>query len=129
MKLNFNTEDMNKSNPDQLFSQLLHADQVGKPDPGIEDRLMYAYLLKSRTSKPRQNSFSSFFGWLLSFQNLWLKTGLVTLVLFFSLMNNQLSLAPGSINASDSLYTQRGLLADTTNCIQPFDSIRADSLN
>lgn len=120
---------MNKRNPNQLLNQLLHADQVGKPDPGIEDRLMYAYLLKSRVSKLRQNSFSHFFGWLLSFQNLWLKTGLVSVILFFSLMNTQLSLTPGSIIANDSLYTQRGLLADTTNFVQPFDSIRADSLN
>jgi hypothetical protein len=120
---------MNKKNPDQLFSQLLQNDHVGKPDPGIEDRLMYSYMLKSRVSKLRQNSFSSFFGWILSFQNLWLKTGLVSVVLFFSLMNNQLLLTPGSIMASDSLYTQRVLLADSTNFIQPIDSIRADSLN
>ena len=120
---------MNKSNPDQLFNHLLQNDQVGKPDPGIEDRLMYSYMLKSKGSKLRQNSFSSFFGWVLSFQNLWLKAGLVSMILFFSLMNNQLSLTPGSIGGSDSLYSQHVLLADTTHFIQPLDSIRADSLN
>lgn len=120
---------MNKRNQDQLFSQLLQNDQVGKPDSGIEERLMYSYLLKSRVSKLRQNSFLSFFAWLVSFQGLGLKTGLVSVVLFLSVMNNQLSLNPGSINGSDSLFTQRVLLADTTNFIQPLDSIRTDSLN
>jgi len=120
---------MNKRNQDQLFSQFLQNDQVGKPDSGIEERLMYSYLLKSRVSKLRQNSFSSFFGWLLSFQNIGLKAGLVSVVLFVFIMNNQFTFSPGSITGSDSLYTQRVLLADTTNFIQPLDSIRADSLN
>lgn len=120
---------MNKRNPDQFFSQLLQNDQVGTPDTGIEDRLMYSYLLKSRVSKLRQNSFSSMFRWFFSFQNLWLKTGLVSLFLFFSVMNNQLLLTPGAITGSDSLYSQRALLADTTHLIQPLDSIRTDSLN
>ena len=120
---------MNKRNQDQVFSQLLHNDQVGKPDSGIEERLMYSYLLKSRDSKLRQNSFSSFFGWLVSFQNIGLKIGLVSMVLFISVMNNQLPFSPGSINGSDSLCTQRVLVADTTNFIQPLDSIRTDSLN
>lgn len=120
---------MNKRNQDQLYSQLLQNDQVGKPDSGIEERLMYSYLLKSRVSKLRQNSFSSYFGWLLSFQNLGLKTGLLSMVLFLSVMNNHLSQSQGSINGSDSLFIQRVLLADTTNFIQPLDSIRTDSLN
>ena len=120
---------MNKRNQDQLFSQLLQNDQVGKPDSGIEERLMYSYLLNARVSKLRQNSFSSYFGWLFSFQSLGLKTGLVSVVLFLSIMNNQLSLSPGSIKGSDSLFTQRVLLADTTNFIQSLDSIRTDSLN
>ena len=120
---------MNKRNPDQLFSQLLQNDQVGKPDSGIEHRLMYSYMLKSGNSKLRQNSFYNFFGWLLSFQSLGLKTGLVSMVLFLSVMNNQLSLTPGSHTGSDSLSTQRVLVADTTSFIQSPDSIRTDSLN
>ena len=120
---------MNKRNNDQFFCQLLQNDQVGKPDSGIEERLMYSYLLKSRVSNLRQNSFSNYFGWLFSFQNIGLKAGLMSIVLFLSIMNNQLSIGTGSISGSDSLYTQRMLLADTTNFIQPLDSIRTDSLN
>ncbi|HEY3372069.1 MAG TPA: hypothetical protein VGK10_14535 [Prolixibacteraceae bacterium] len=120
---------MKKTNPDQLFSQLLQADQVGKPDRSIEDRLMYTYMLKSGHSKLRQNSFSSFFGWILSAQSLGLKAGLVSLVLFFSVINNHLSLDPGTITGCDTLTSQRVLVADTTNFIQNLDSIRTDSLN
>ena len=120
---------MKKRNPDQFLSQLLQSDQVGNPDKAIEDRLMYSYMLKSGRSKLRQNSFSHFFGWLLSFQSLGLKTGLVSVVLFISVMNNQLSLNPGSITAADSLSSQRVLVADTTSFIQTLDSIRTDSLN
>lgn len=120
---------MNKKNPDQLFSQLLQSDQVGKPDSGIEDRLMYSFMLKSGKSKLRQNSFYNFFGWLLSVQSLGLKAGLVSVVLFLSVMNNQLSLDPGTITGIDTLSAQRVLVADTTSFIQSLDSIRTDSLN
>ena len=129
MKLNFNTHEMNKRNPDQLYSQLLQADQVGMPESGIEDRLMYSFMLKSGHSKLRHNSFSNFFGWLLSVQGLGLKAGLVSMVLFFSIMNNHLSLDPGKITGGDTLSSQRVLIADTTSMIQSLDSIRPDSLN
>jgi hypothetical protein len=120
---------MTKRNPDQLYSQLLQNDQVGAPDRGIEDRLMYSFMLKSAHSKVRQNSFSNFFGWLLSFQSIGLKTGLVSVVLFLSVMNNQLSLTPGSTDGSQNVSQQRVLVADTTSFIQNLDSIRSDSLN
>jgi len=129
MKLNFNSKAMNKKNPDQLFSHLLQSDQVGTPDRGIEDRLMYSFMLKSGKSKLRQSSFSNFFGWVLSVQSLGLKTGLVSVVLFLSIMNNQLSFDPGKVTLSDSLSIQRVLVADTTNFIQTLDSIKTDSLN
>lgn len=119
---------MNKKNPDQLFTELLQKDHVGVPDKSIEDRLMYSFLLKNSSSKLKQNSFASFFGWLFSAQSLGLKTGLVSFVLFFSVMNNQLSYKSVAITSNDSLLVKR-VLADSTHFIQPIDSIRNDSLN
>ena len=79
-------------NQDQLFNRLLKNDQVGEPDKAIEDRLMYSFMLKNSRSKLRQNSFASFFGWAFSAESLGLKTGLVSVVLFFSLMNHQINM-------------------------------------
>ena len=120
---------MNKKNPDQLLSQLLKNDHVGEPDKAIEDRLMYSFLLKNSESKLKQNSFGNFFGWIFSSQSLGLKTAMVSLVLFFSLFNNQLNFEPGSTATSDSLCIHRILVADTSHLILPIDSIRNDSLN
>ena len=120
---------MNKKNQDQMFAQLLCNDRVGEPDNAIEDRLMYSFLLKNSRSKVRQNSFSSFFGWLLSAQSLGLKTGLVSVVLFFSVINNQLTVDSGTITGNDSVFSKRILVADSTSFIQTIDSIRTDSLN
>jgi len=120
---------MNKKNPDQLLSQLLKNDHVGEPDKAIEDRLMYSFLLKNSESKLKQNSFGNFFGWIFSAQSLGLKTAMVSLVLFFSLFNNQLNFEPGSTATSDSLCIHRILVADTSHLVLPIDSIRNDSLN
>lgn len=120
---------MKKINQDEMFAKLLQKDQVGEPDKTIEDRLMYSFLLKNSGSKLRQNSFSSFFGWMLSGQNLGFKTGLVTVILFLSIMNNQLTFDSGKISGDDSLFVKRVLVADSTNFIYPLDSIRNDSLN
>jgi hypothetical protein len=120
---------MTKKNSDQFYSQLLKNDQIGSPDPAIEDRLMYSFLLKNSSSNVRQNSFSNFLGWLFSAQSLGLKTGLVSVVLFFSVINTQLSVDHVSITSSDSLFNKRILVADSTSFIQTIDSIRADSLN
>lgn len=120
---------MNKKNQDQMFAQLLCNDRVGEPDNAIEDRLMYSFLLKNSRSKVRQNSFSSFFGWLFSAQSLGLKTGLVSVVLFFSVINNQLTVDSGTITGNDSVFSKRILVADSTSFIQTIDSIRTDSLN
>lgn len=120
---------MNKKNQDQMFAQLLCNDRVGEPDNAIEDRLMYSFLLKNSRSKVRQNSFCSFFGWLFSAQSLGLKTGLVSVVLFFSVINNQLTIDSGTITGNDSVFSKRILVADSTSFIQTIDSIRTDSLN
>lgn len=119
---------MNERNQEQLLAQLLRIDKVGEPDKAIEDRLMYSYLLKNGRSKVRQNSFSGFMGWIFSFQGLGLKTGLVSVVLFFSLMNSQFSFEPSRISGIDSTSNQRILLADTAHFIQTVDSIKKDSL-
>ena len=120
---------MNKRNQDQLLTELLWKDFVGEPDKAIEDRLMYSFLLKSGQSKTRQNSFSNFFGWVFSAQSLGMKTALVSLVLFFSVINTQLSFETGKTAISDSLFIQRVLVADTAHLILPLDSLRKDSLN
>ncbi len=120
---------MKNNNQDQLFSQLLKNDRVGEPSKAVEDRLMYSFLLKSSGSKPQLNSFVSFLGWIFSAQSLGLKTALVSVVLFFSVINNQLSIESGQNPASDSLFVNRVLVADSTSFIQSLDSIRKDSLN
>lgn len=120
---------MNKKNSDQMFAQLLQNDHIGEPDKAIEDRLMYSFLLKNSGSKLKQNSFVSFFGWLFSAQSLGLKTGLVSLVLFFSVINNQINIDSGTISGNDSVFSKRILVADSTSFIQSIDSIRTDSLN
>lgn len=120
---------MNKMNQDQLFTELLRNDRVGKPDQAVGDRLMYSFMLKNSRSKLRQNSFSSFFAWIFSTQSLGLKTGLVSLALFFSVINTQLNFESGRIDYSDSLNIKRILVADSTHFNQLVDSLRKDSLN
>lgn len=120
---------MNRKNADQLIAEVLQNDRTGGPHPQVEDRLMYAFLLKSRAAKVRQNSLANFAGWIFSFQNFGAKAALVSLVVFFSLMNSQFTFDNGGVSAIDSLATQRVLLADSTHYIQNIDSIRSDSLN
>ena len=119
---------MNK-NSDKLLSNALRNDRIGEPDKDIETRLMYSFLLKSSRTKVRQNSFSSFAGWLFSGQSFALKTVMVSMILFFSLFNNQFTFDSGKICASDSIFSQRVLVADSAHYIQLVDSLRADSLN
>jgi hypothetical protein len=90
---------------------------------------MYSFLLKNSGSKLKQNSFVSFFGWIFSAQSLGLKAGLVSLVLFFSVVNNQINIDSATITGNDSVFSKRILLADSTMFIQSFDTIRTDSLN
>lgn len=119
---------MNK-NSDQLLSNVLRNDRIGEPDKAIEDRLMYSFLLKSSRAKVKQNSFLSFTGWLLSGHSIALKTVLVSMILFFSLFNNQFNFDSGKIGASDSIFSQQVLVADSAHFIQLVDSLRVDSLN
>lgn len=120
---------MKNTNQDQRLEQLLRNDQVGEPDKAIEDRLMYSFLLKNSSSKVKQNSFGSFFGWIFSAQSLGLKTGLVSVILFFSVMSNQINIDSGAISSSDTIFAKRVLVADSTSFIQTIDSLRTDSLN
>lgn len=120
---------MTKKNSDRLFTDLLRADRIGEPSKAIEDRLMYSFMLKNSSFKLKQNSFASFFGWIFSAQSLAIKTGLVSVILFVSLMNNQIKIGSGDISCSDTIYAKRVLVADSTSFIQSIDSLRTDSLN
>ncbi len=51
---------------DKRLKRVLQKDFVGTPDPGTAFRLQQAFLLRSTAYRTRQNSFSGFFGWLLS---------------------------------------------------------------
>jgi hypothetical protein len=119
---------MNK-NSDQMFSKALRNDRIGEPDKDIENRLMYAFLLKGNRAKVRQNSFSSFAGWLFSGQSFALKTVMVSMVLFFSIFNSQFTFDSGKVGADDPISSQRILVADSAHFIQLVDSLRVDSLN
>lgn len=59
------------------------------PDPGIQERLNYAFMLNSSQYKTRQNSFVGFAAWIFSWSNLPLKAAMVAMVLFVSLFNFQ----------------------------------------
>lgn len=120
---------MKKMNRNQFFSHIIRKDYVGEPDKGIEDRLMYSFMLKNSRSRVKQNSFASFFAWIFSTESLGLKTGLVSAILFFSVMNYQINIESDKISSTDSLFTKRVWVADSTNFIQNIDSIHADSLN
>lgn len=120
---------MNRRESDQMFDRLLQNDRVGNPDPGIEDRLMYSYMLKSGRLKVKQNSFASFFGWIFSAKGIGVKVATISLVIFLSAFNNQYFFEGGKIGAADSLSTQRSLVADSAHFIQLVDSLRVDSLN
>lgn len=119
---------MNK-NSEQLLSEALRNDRVGEPDKAVEDRLMYAFLLKNSGARAKQNSFASFAGWLFSGQNLGLKTAMVSVVLFFSVFSNQFTFDTGKTGANDSITSQRMFVADSAHFIQLVDSLRIDSLN
>jgi hypothetical protein len=116
-------------NSEQLLAKALRNDCIGEPDKAIEERLMYAFLLKNSKDRVRQNSFSSFAGWLFSGQSFALKTVMVSMVVFFSIFNSQFTFDSGKISAGDSISSQRVLVADSAHFIQLVDSLRVDSLN
>lgn len=62
------------------------ADEI-MPDTAVQQRLEYAFLLKSSKAEVRQNSFAGMFSWLFSWAHLPLKAGIVSLVVLFSLLN------------------------------------------
>ena len=116
-------------NSEQLLSKALRNDCIGEPNKAIEDRLMYAFLLKNSRAGVKQNSFSNFAGWLFSGQSVALKTVMVSMVVFFSIFNSQFTFDSGKISADDSISSQRVLVADSAHFIQLVDSLRVDSLN
>jgi hypothetical protein len=120
---------MRKISQDQLFREVLESDSVGKPDRQIESRLLYSFMLKNSQTKTRQNSFSSFFSWIFSIQSLGLKTGMVSLVVFLSMLNPQFYSMHDHSGSTDSIIEKRVLLADSTYLNQTIDSLQHDSLN
>ena len=120
---------MNKKNQDKLFAELLRNDRAGEPDKAIEDRLMYSFMLKNADHRLRQNSMSGFAGWLFSTKSFGLKVALVSVVLFFSVVNSQFIFNPAKGGLSDSIVSQPVLFTDTAHFIQNVDSIRGDTLN
>lgn len=120
---------MNKKNNEKLFAELLRKDRLGEPDKAIEDRLMYSFMLKNADHTLRQNSLSGFAGWLFSAKGFGLKVAMVSVMLFFSVVNNQLIFNPSKANLNDTISNQRVLFTDTAHFIQNVDSIRGDSLN
>lgn len=120
---------MNKKNQDKLFAELLRNDRAGEPDKAIEDRLMYSFMLKNADHGLHQNSLSGFAGWLFSAKSFGLKVALVSVVLFFSVVNSQFIFNPSKANLSDTLSNQQMLFTDTAHFNQHVDSIRSDSLN
>ena len=120
---------MNKKNLDQRFEELLRNDNVGKPDRAIEERLLYTYMVKNSKSKLKQNSFANFVGWIFSAQGLGLKAGMISALMFFSVVNTHLSYYSGMGGNSDTLISKHILVADTTTFIPTVDSLRTDSLN
>lgn len=120
---------MNKKNNEKRIAELLRNDRVGEPDKAVEDRLMYSFMLKNANHRLRQNSFSGFAGWLFSARSLGLKVALVSVVLFFSVVNSQFIFNPSKVNLGDSISNQRILFTDTAHFTQNVDSIPGDSLN
>lgn len=120
---------MKKKNNEKLLAELLRNDRVGEPDKAIEDRLMYSFMLKNAGHKLHQNSMAGFAAWLFSARSFGLKVALVSVVLFFSVVNSQFIFNPSKANLSDTISNQRALFTDTAHFIQNVDSIRSDSLN
>ena len=73
---------------DKELSSIFNQDAANHfPDEAVRDRLEYAFMVKSSRYKTTQNSFLGLFTWLFSWSNLPLKAAMVSVVLFFSLVN------------------------------------------
>ena len=100
---------------DSELTRLFEKDAVNlAPDTAVRERLEYTFLLKSKDSKVKQNSFLGMFTWLFSWSHLPLKAAMVSLILVVSLLRmpsvEQQFLHPGQ----DTTYNTIPLLIDSS---------------
>ena len=96
------------------LKELIQKDNVGHPGSRVESRLNYAFLLKSSSSKIRQNSFGGFFSWFFSTQGIGVKTAIAGVLLAFVMLKPQMNLTPGSVSPLDSLSINQSSVVDST---------------
>jgi hypothetical protein len=119
---------MKDRNHDQIISELLLNDHIGEPDKAIEQRLMYAFMLRNNRSVMRQNSFSGFFSWLFSAQSIGMKTAFISFILFFTVVSSQFNFDQSVSNGNDTLISNRVFVCDSTMFMLSNDSILKESL-
>ncbi len=117
-----------EKNIDKKLFELMQKDRVGKPNPQIENRLMYAFLLKNSNSNLRKNSFSGFTGWLFSFKSIGVKVAALSFLLFFSLMNTKLRQEQSFPTNCDSTLVEKVLVLDTARFSREIQADRKDTL-
>ncbi|HKJ44089.1 MAG TPA: hypothetical protein VKA27_18475 [Sunxiuqinia sp.] len=96
------------------LKELIRKDAVGQPNTSVEDRLNYAFMLKSSRLKVRQNSFSGFFGWFFSMKGMGVKTAIAGILLAFVMLKPQIGMTPGSASPLDSLSINQSSVIDST---------------
>ena len=96
------------------LKELIKKDSIGEPDSKVEDRLNYAFLLKSSRLKVRQNSFGGFFGWFFSLKGMGVKTAIAGVLLAFVMLKPQIGMNPGAVSPLDSLSINQSSVIDST---------------
>ena len=100
---------------DKKLFDLMQNDRAGMPNPGIENRLMYTFMLKNGTSALRQNSFAGFTGWFFSFKNIGVKTAVLSCLFIFTLMNTNLHQKQANSVVCDSTFVEKALVLDSAS--------------
>ncbi len=96
---------------EDFFSEILKNDmQELEPDPGIATRLGYVMQLKAGTIQPSENSFLMFFKSFFTLQYFGIKAGIVTTMLVFSLILQNIP-DNGTIHLNSNV-----LIADSSQC-------------
>jgi hypothetical protein len=92
------------NNMDDILRSSLQNDKLEVcPNPAIEQRVQYHYLLKNSSARVRSNSFVGFASWIFSLQGLGIKTSLAVICMVVMLFG-------GSFHQSSN----RNLLTDTS---------------
>ena len=113
---------------DKRLFELIQNDRIGNPNPHIENRLMYTFLLRNSNSNLRKNSFAGFPGWLFSFKGIGVKAAALSLLLFFSLMNVKFQQKQNFSGSCDSTFVEKALVLDTARFSQEIQADRKDTL-